>query len=381
VERRVCFAAAQCDLPAGERGRRPERRRLVDVGDRAEPFRVSRGLVDLARRDGDLDRGREEAGLGREVERLVTGRSPDRRERALGVSLREAEEGEPGLGCPPELVGFPEGLLGLRELAEPEPDLAELVEGGARDARVPDAQLLACPVGELLRLGQAALELHHLGMVDPAHARESVHPARLAKVAGALRPLAGALEVGHVAAGADRVAVDDERRERVELAGQRGRARLVEEELPLGDLALLDEDVPLPLERADLEVAVAEAPSQLLGLLGEGERLREVVLAELDEALLQRPVPVLRSFVLEVEQPLRAAHPAVCDRHLEVVLQAVRDQGRDVGGPQCVALLEVAAVGPLEVRMDHFHLAVPHRRLTEQHEILGGELHGFVRRA
>ena len=232
-----------------------------------------------------------------------------------------------------------------------------------------------------LRLGQAALELHHLGVVHPAHAREGVHRVRVAEVAGALSPLAGALEVGDVAAGADRVAVDDERRERVELAGQGSRARLVQEQLPFGDLALLDEDVSLPLERADLEIAVAEAATQLLGLLGERERLGEVVLAELDEALLQRPVAVLGRLLLEVEQTLRAAHPAVGDRDLEVVLQAVGDPGGDVGRPQRVALLEVAAVGPLEVRMDHLHLAVPHGRLAEQHQILGLELHRLVRGA
>ena len=48
---------------------------------------------------------------------------------------------EPGLGRAPELVGLAEGLLGLGELAEAQPDLAELVEGGAGDARAPAPQL------------------------------------------------------------------------------------------------------------------------------------------------------------------------------------------------------------------------------------------------
>ena len=124
-----------------------------------------------------------------------------------------------------------------------------------------------------MRLGQPALELHHLGVVDPAETREGGHCVRVAEVARTVGPLAGALVVGDVPAGADRVAVDGEGGEGVELARQRGRARLIEEELALGNLALLDEDVSLPLQAADLEVAVAEAAAELLGLLRRAPRI------------------------------------------------------------------------------------------------------------
>ena len=53
----------------------------------------------------------------------------------------------------------------------------------------------------------------------------------------------------------------------------------------------------------------------------------------------------------------------------------------DERGPEGVALLEVVAVRPLEVRVHHLHLAVPQGRLAEQHEVLGRELHRLVGRA
>ena len=157
----------------------------------------------------------------------------DRGPRALRVAAREAEERVPGLGRVAVLVRLPEGLLGLREVAEPQARLAELVEGRAGDARAPGPQLLARLARQLLGLVEAALEAHDLRVVHAAHAREGGHGVRVAELRGAVRPLRGAVEVGDLAARADRVAVDDERRIRVELAAERSRARLVEQQLAL----------------------------------------------------------------------------------------------------------------------------------------------------
>ena len=57
-------------------------------------------------------------------------------------------------------------------LSSDRPYLAELVEGGAGDARAPAPQLGAGAIGELLGFGEAALELHDLGVVDAAQAGE-----------------------------------------------------------------------------------------------------------------------------------------------------------------------------------------------------------------
>ena len=306
--------------------------------------------------------GRRRAWVGR-LSDSSPDRAPDRSERALDVPLNEAKEREARLGRPPELVRLAERLLGLGQLAESEPDLAELVEGRAGDAGVPEAKVLAgasasscASLSRPLNFITSAWFTRHIpGKAEAVFASQKSH--------GAVGPLARALEVGDVAARADRVAVHRERRERIELAGEGGRARLVEQKLALGDLALRDQGVPLTLQAADLEVAIAEAPPQLLGLPRESERLAEVAGVELVEALLQGPVAVLGPFLLEVEQTLGAAHPAVRQRRLQVVPLIVRDPRGDEGSPQRVARLEVAAVRTLEVRPYRVHVAVPHRCL------------------
>ena len=204
----------------------------------------------------------------------------------------------PGSGVLPELVRLAERLLGLGQLTETEPYLAELVEGCAGDARVPEAKLLAGAVGELLGLAEPPLELHHLGVVHPAHAGKARPVFASQKSHGAVGPLARALEVGDVAAGADRVAVDRERREGVELAGERGRARLVEQELALGDLALRDQRVPLTLQPRISRLRSPKRRPSSSALPRELQGLAEVARAELVEALLQRPVAVLGRLVL-----------------------------------------------------------------------------------
>ena len=154
--------------------------------------------------------------------------------------------------------------------------LAELVEGGARDAgfhtrrswrrcrRAPD-------------LAQAALELHHLGVVH-RHMPGKAATVFASQKSLPIGPLAGALEVGNVAAGPDRVAVDRERREGVELAGERRRARLVEQELASATSPARSARCP-GAAAADLEVAVpkrrpSSSPSSQL------QRLDEVAVAE-----------------------------------------------------------------------------------------------------
>src|SRR5215213_2706425 len=146
-----------------------------------------------------------------------------------------------GLGIVTMLVGFAEGLLGLREVAEAKSGLPELVEGRPGDSRAPGAQLLAGAAGELLGLVEPALEAHDLGVVHPAHSREGGHGVRVAELGSSVGPLRRRVEVGHLPAGADRVAIDDEGRIGVELASESSCARLVEEKLALGDLALFEE--------------------------------------------------------------------------------------------------------------------------------------------
>src|SRR5215207_5664652 len=242
--------------------------------------------VEVARGDPDLDGGRKEPGLLRQPDPLVCQRSPDPGSGGLDLPLGKQKERSARLRILPVFVGLPERLLRLGELSKPEADLADLVEGSRRDPWVPTAELLAGAIGFVTRSLEVALELHHLDAVYPAHAGECGQRVRVAKLGRALGPLAGAVEVGDVAAGSDRVAVDDKGRVRIELAAERGDACLVEKRAALDELAFLDERVALTLDSADLQAAVTNATADLLSLLAGGERAVEIVLPKRPQSLV-----------------------------------------------------------------------------------------------
>ena len=294
--------------------------------------------------------------------------------RALGVAAREAKQRMPGLRVVAVLVGLAEGLLGLGEVAEPQARLAELVEGRAGDPRTPGPQFLPGLARQFLGLVEAAPEAHDLGVVHAAHPGERGHGVRVAELGGAVRPLRSAVEIGHLAARTDRVAVDDERRIRVELAPERGRARLVEQHLALGDLALLEERRALALDAADLEAPVREALADLLGRLSLAKRFVVVVLAECDERPLQRPVAVLGSLFGLVEMPLGPRKPAARHRGLELGAVVVGEDRGDIGGAGQIAGFDIAlvrALGRVHVLGEE---AAPEGRLGEELEVLRREL-------
>ena len=177
-------------------------------------------------------------------------------------------------------------------------------------------------------------------------------------VVHAVGPLAGALEVGDVAARADRVAVDGERRVGVELARQRGRARLVEQELALGHLALLDQDVPLALEPTDLEVPVAEAarpaprPAWRAGTPRRSSRSPSSIRLRCSAQYPCSGASSSRSSS-RFARPIQPFATAIW----RLFFWSWAIHGGDVGGAQGVALLEVPAVGALEVRDQLLHAA------------------------
>src|SRR6187200_2110195 len=80
-------------------------------------------------------------------------------------------------------------------------------------------------------------------------------------------PLGRPAEVTHVLARADRHAVDERRRVRLELAADGCGRALVEELEPLLDLATLHERAPFAGQREHLRVTVSEPSSQLVGAL------------------------------------------------------------------------------------------------------------------
>ena len=74
----------------------------------------------------------------------------------------------------------------------------------------------------------------------------------------------------------------------------------------------------MALHAAHFQVPVAEALTDLLGLLGQGDGSVDVVLAEREKSLLQDPVTVGGFLRHLVQQPLGPAHPPLSDGWLEL---------------------------------------------------------------
>jgi hypothetical protein len=159
-------------------------------------------------------------------------------------------------------------------------DLSDFVVPARRDEAVEVLELLAGGERGLLGLGPVAAQAHDLRAVDAAGTREAVHVRLLAPAARRLRPLGRAAEVAHVLARRDRHAVDEPRRERAQLAGDRGRARLVKDREPGLDVPPLHERPAPADERQDLRVPVAGVSRDVVGSLELGEGAVDVSLGE-----------------------------------------------------------------------------------------------------
>ena len=117
-------------------------------------------------------------------------------------------------------------------------------------------QLLGGVDGIDRRLGPSAPEAKQLSPVDPADAREAGDCVAVAPPTGGFGPFPGAYEVGELAAGRDRPAIDEAGRVGRELAADGGRGGLVDQGHALGQAALCDQDPALDMHRHHLAVTV-----------------------------------------------------------------------------------------------------------------------------
>ena len=184
-------APGDCELPRGTGGAGAERlaaRRLgplLQLGDRGG------GDVEVAGGDRDRHlRGEEErAPLTREPALVVEGLR-DRPQRGVDLALVEAEEREPGLRVEPALDRLAERRRRALVVAAAAADLAELVEGPRRVARVGDEQVLRRLFGVALGLLEVAADPHDLGPVEAAQAGEVADRLALAPAGRVVGPLA-----------------------------------------------------------------------------------------------------------------------------------------------------------------------------------------------
>jgi hypothetical protein len=117
-----------------------------------------------------------------------------------------------------------------------------------------------------------------LAVVQPAERVEMRRPVAPGERAGGAHPLRRALELGGTAAGHDHVAARvDDGLELLALTAERRGHRLVEQRGALGDPPLVDERDADLAQRAQLEVAVAEATGGLARRTGQPLRFHGVL--------------------------------------------------------------------------------------------------------
>ncbi len=320
------------------------------TGQLAELERGLPGRGDVADREQDVDGRRQEvgaqAGLGR-------GRQhpPDRGVGEVRPALPEPQAGEARLRLAPVSARGPVRRLGRDRVAPQAVELALAVEGlGGGVAVAGRERALAGPARLLERVGPGAAQLHELGAVDEAPAREG-HEVLLARapVRQHLGPLLRPADVLGRAAGQDHAAVDDPRHDRRELAAGDREHRLVQQRDALPDVARQHEDVALLVPGERDEVGLPE-------VLADRGRLRErrhggadLAARLLLEGDREEQVAAFHvSLAGPVEQPLRAAEPAAGPAQLALAGERDADPAGAPQRPHLAAVGEVELVRALE---------------------------------
>ena len=166
--------------------------------------------------------------------------------------------------------------------------------------------------GQRLRfcLRPVAAKAHDLCAVDAALPGWATDIEAVAPAVGGVRPLGRATVVPELLAGRDRAAVDEPGRERLELAGHRGRGRLVEKLETLVHLAGVDRELALPGQRHRLEVPVAEALTELECVLEVRRGVFDIRSHhQRRESAEERSVRMLDRFGQLRKQPFRLREP------------------------------------------------------------------------
>ncbi len=126
----------------------------------------------------------------------------------FGLAAGQHEQRRPRLGVEPVFVRLVELLLGTRQIPHPEPDLPNLVVGGADTVEDPIALQLLAGIERLgLCLPPGALETLELGAMDLADTRVPADRLPTHPTVGLFGPLCRPPEVGEAPTGGDGDAV------------------------------------------------------------------------------------------------------------------------------------------------------------------------------
>ena len=159
-----------------------------------------------------------------------------------------------------------------------------------------------------------------------------------------------------------------------QVAAHGGGARLVEQREALIDLAVLDQAPPLPGKREHLHVAAADSLAELVGLVEQLGRMREIALGEQrGECVHELQPPVLGSLGKVGEQAFRVRKPSSrdCERAACLVIPAQGE--RHPSGAERVVVGGVRRVRALAVSDRLVDLPAPPGGLGEALVVCGSQ--------
>ena len=223
---------------SGEGGAGDQRLALESGGDELQLVGGRSGPVDVAGRDLDLDlrleqrRALQVGVRWRSFDGTRKGRSSASRIEAAAmrhVSSGQLHQRETGLRDPTRRDERPARLPPRRRCLLCAADPSELVQRPSELASQVRAQLLARQERSALGLVARPAQPEDLGAVDPAAPVQAADGVGLAPPLHRLGPFLGDVVLGESLQGADELAVDDPRRERIEVAGDRRHPGLVEQ--------------------------------------------------------------------------------------------------------------------------------------------------------
>jgi hypothetical protein len=213
-------------------------------------------------------------------------------------------------------------LLGARDVSLVQSDPSELVQRPPQLASQIGAQLLAGLERLMFRLGAGPAEPEDLGAVDPAAPVEAPDGIGLGPPLHRLGPFLGHVIVRQALQGAHQLAVDDPRREPIQVPGDRRHPGLVEQRQALGDIAVQDAQ-PCLRDLSDGARRRVTPRTDLDGTLGPrpsaGQVARQHPLIGADD----RQPRLRRRLTLRFQQPLRTCQPAPHRCHERGVEQQV----------------------------------------------------------
>ena len=247
--------------------------------------------LDVADRERNLHLGGEPPRARQRVLGVVSERPVQRGRGFRSLALGEPQQSLTRLRVSPELMRLPIRLLGRVEVAAPPPDLADLVVAGGRRERVVGLEIGARVDGLALGLVPLAAKPEDLGAVHAAGFPGSRASSPRRTSGSRPRSSDGHGRSRRPLGAGDRHAVDDRRRERIELTGKRRGRCLVEQRETGVQLSKEDEAPAVNDESQRLEVGVAKALADVECTLRVSDRLVELAhdLPRLDRSHERRP--------------------------------------------------------------------------------------------